>query len=92
MKLTKIHKILQFKQSEWMKICFDFNTKKKTNAVNSLEKDIFKLIINSVFYKIMENLRKRVIVKTVNNEKDCLKHTSKPTFIFPNILKLCSYL
>ena len=42
MKLTKIHKILQFKQSEWMKICFDFNTKKKTNAVNSLEKDIFK--------------------------------------------------
>ena len=33
----------------------------------------------------MENLRKRVSVKIVNNEKDYLKHTSKPTFIFPNI-------
>ena len=85
MKLTKIHKILQFKQSDWMKICFDFNTKKKKNAVNILEKDFFKLIINSVFYKTMENLRKRVSVKIVNNEKDYLKHTSKPTFIFPNI-------
>ena len=85
MKLTKIHKLLQFKQSDWMKICFDFNTKKKKNAVNSLEKDFFKLIINSVFYKTMENLRKRVSVEIVNNEKDYLKHTSKPTFIFPNI-------
>ena len=33
----------------------------------------------------MENLRKRVSVEIVNNEKDYLKHTSKPTFIFPNI-------
>ena len=59
--------------------------RKKKNAVNSLEKDFFKLIINSVFYKTMENLRKRVSVKIVNNEKVYLKHTSKPTFIFPNI-------
>ena len=49
MKLTKIHKILKFQQSDWMKI--NFNTKKITNAANSFEEDFFKLIINSVLAK-----------------------------------------
>ena len=35
MKLTEIHKILIFKQSDWMKIFIDFNTEKRTNAANS---------------------------------------------------------
>ena len=36
-----------------MKKCIDFNTKERTNAANSFEKDFFKLMINSV-YKILE--------------------------------------
>ena len=38
-------------------------------------------MINSVYGKTMENLEKRISVKIVNNEKNYLKHTSKPTFI-----------
>ena len=38
-------------------------------------------MINSVYGKTMEILRKRISVKIVNNEKDFLKHVSKPTFI-----------
>ena len=37
-------------------------------------------MINSVYGKTMENLRKTVSVKIMNNEKH-LKHVSKPTFI-----------
>ena len=64
-----------------MKKYIDFNTEKRTNAANNFEKDFFKLMINSVYGKTMENLRKRINVRLVNNEKDFLKYTSRPTHI-----------
>ena len=79
MQLTKIHKVLQFKQSDWMKKDINFNNEKITNAANSFEKDFFKLMINGVYGKTMKNLQKRVNVRLVNNEKDFLNYTSRPT-------------
>ena len=68
-----------------MKIYINFNTEKRKNAGNSFEKSFLKLMINSVYDKRMENLRKRISVRVVNNENDFLKHISKPTFISTKI-------
>ena len=68
-----------------MKKYIDFNIQ-KTNAANSFEKYFFKLLINSVYGKTTENLRKRITVRLANNEKDFLEYTSRPTHITHKIL------
>ena len=64
-----------------MKKYIDFNTEKRKNAANNFEKYLFKLMINSVYVKTMENLRKWINVRLVNNAKDFLKYTSRPTYV-----------
>ena len=42
--LKKVHKILKFKQSAWMKPYIDFNTQKRKEATNEADKNLFKLL------------------------------------------------
>ena len=58
---------------------------RKKNAVSEFDKKFFKLLINCVYGKSMENIRKRVSVKLINNSKEYLKCVSKPNFVSQKI-------
>ena len=64
-----------------MKKYVDFSTEKRKNAINDFDKDFFKLMINFVYGKTMENLRKRINVRLVSNVRDFLKYTRRPSYI-----------
>ena len=79
LKLKKIHRILKFKQSDWMRPYIVFNIQERTITNNEADQNFFKLMNNSVYGKTMENLRKRMEIRVVRNSQGFMKYTSKPT-------------
>ena len=78
--LKKMHRVIQFDQKACLKPYIDMNAKLETEAKSNFEKDFFKLLNNSFFGKIMENVRKRRDIKLVATDNRRNQLASKPSY------------
>ena len=78
--LKKVHRVIKFNQRAWLKPYFDMNTKLRIKANSEFGKKFFKLMINSVFGKTMENVRKHRDIKLVTTEEQRSKLVSEPNY------------
>ena len=78
--LEKVHQVIEFDHSAWLKCYIDLNIELRMDAQNDFEKDFFKLMNNTVFRKTMENIRKHRNIKLVTSKKAFLKNVMQPNF------------
>jgi len=57
--------MLQFAQSPWLRDYIELNTQFKTRAKNDFKKNLYTLMNNAIFGKIMENVHNHVDVKLI---------------------------
>ena len=79
-KVTKIHRIIKFKQDY---ICRDYiqnNTNKRATAKTEAEKDVRKLMNNSLYGRMCMNPLHFFQSKFLHDEEKIMKSVSKPTF------------
>ena len=86
LKLKKVHRVINFNQEAWLKPYIDMNTELRKAAKNDFEKDLFKLMNNSVFRKTMENIRKHRDIKLVTMDKKRSKLVSEPSYHTINLI------
>ena len=65
-KIKKIHRILSLKQKNWLT---DFNTERRRLSNDEFNKNLYKLFNNCIYGKSIENARKKINVRMINDKK-----------------------
>jgi len=83
LKIIKINKVISFTQSKFLESYVRFNTEKRREAAmkgNKNEKNFFKLMVNAVYGKFLENLKNRSELLLVSNTDKIRKKVNSPQF------------
>ena len=85
LKLTKIHRVVEFNQRPWMKDFIDFNINKRKESKNEFEKGFFKIMCTATYGRTLMNLRKRQNISLINDATKLNDFVKKPNFISSKI-------
>ena len=80
LKLIRVHGVISFRQEAWLKPYIDPNTELRKNARNEFEKDFYKLKINSIYDKTVQNDRKHRYIKLITNKYKRNKLAPEPNY------------
>ena len=78
--VTRIHRALQFDQKPYLKMFIDTFVDKRSEAKTKVEKEIFKLILNSAFGKMCESVRNRNRCDVVTDPEQCARIIADPNY------------
>jgi hypothetical protein len=78
LKITKVHQVLEFKQSAWLRPWIDLNTMHRKAATTKAMQDYFKLMSNAVFGKSMEQIYGHTQADFVTTRKQFIRKMSAP--------------
>ena len=81
LKLIRVHSAISFRQEAWLKPYIDLNTELRKNAKNEFEKDFYKLKINSIYGKTVQNDRNHRDIRLVTTEAKRNKLASEPSLV-----------
>ena len=80
LRVSKIHRGIQFTQSHYLKKYIDKCTKLRVQATSKFEKDMYKLMMNSVYGKFLQDNRKHFNVKLCTEEKSLRNYLGSPLY------------
>ena len=80
MEVKKVHRVLKFKQTKWLKPYMELNTAKRKESRNKFEESFFKLMNNSCYGKTLESKRNRLTVQLISNRESLLRRSNTPFF------------
>lgn len=79
-KVTALYKILRFSQRRWIQSYVHGCLDRRAKSSNEWEKAYWKLMVNAVFGKSLENVRRSQVIKLVLDEEDRKKLVNDPHY------------
>ena len=86
MKVMAIHSALAFHQALYMKSYVNMNAEKRAKTTNKFDADFYKLSVNSLFGKTIENPEKRTKVKLCCTKSELEKRVGHYSFKWSKII------
>ena len=84
--MTKVHRVLSFRQEPWLKKWIEYCTQGRQNAKSEFVSQLYKLYANSTFGKTLENIRLRKNMRLIVDPKKLTKAVSNPSFVSAEII------
>ena len=76
--MTKIYRVIEFKQKPWIKEFIDLYIDQRKKSKNEFDKAFFEIMCNATYGRMLMNLRKRQNISLINDAtklNDCVKNS-----------------